>query len=181
LNKKIAEYFLTDARDFIKRYNILEESSTHLGLRSKLLIELIFSVECALKALIFIESDLNENETYKKAKKLSHNVNKLLDNIKPNSRQEYDRIIKTDLSKFAVYNRYQLESEIDFRESNGSLGRTYYDTIADPNWMKELYKQINHFVNFVNSKIPKDFEVKNINDIDVELEIEKHNRLKNIR
>lgn len=181
MNKKIAEYFLTDARDFLKRYDLLVESSTHLGLRSKLLIELVFSAECALKALIFIESDLNEKDTYKKTKKLSHNINKLLENLNSDSRLQYRKIVKTDLSKFAVYNRYQIESEIDFRENNGSLGRKYYDTIADFNWMNKLYKQIIEFVKFVDSKIPVNFELKNLSDVNIELEIDKHNKIRNLR
>ena len=66
LNKEIAEYFLTDSREFLKRYEILKENQTHIGNRNKLLIDIVFSLEWSLKALIFLESTCNEKETYKK-------------------------------------------------------------------------------------------------------------------
>lgn len=44
IKKAFAEYFLTDSRDFILRYDRLEESATHIGLRTKLVVELMFSL-----------------------------------------------------------------------------------------------------------------------------------------
>lgn len=181
MNKTIAQYFLTDANDFLKRFKLLEENSTHIGLRSKLLIELLFSVECALKALIFIESNLDEKQTYKKAKKAGHTINKLSNNLKPESQLAFKQIVTIDLSKFAIYNRYQIESEIDFREENGSLGKKYYETIANFNWLHKIYDEVQTFINFVQDKIPVNIEPKSLSDIDIELALKSYQKIRNIR
>jgi hypothetical protein len=67
LNKEIAKHFLTDARDYLQRYILLrEETNTTMSKRSKLLLDLLFAIECNLKALVFIESCDDEKSTYKK-------------------------------------------------------------------------------------------------------------------
>lgn len=181
MNKEIAQYFISDAKGFLQRFKILEEHSTHIGLRSKLLTELLFSTECILKALIFIESDLDEKQTYKKAKKARHDINKLVTKLKPESQIKFTSTIKEDLSKFAVYNRYQLESEIDFREKNGTLGKYYYETIANFSWLNKVYDEIENFVDYVQNKNPIKLDPISISDINVDSELEKHNRIVNIR
>ncbi|MEX0813573.1 MAG: hypothetical protein WD048_15250 [Chitinophagales bacterium] len=181
INKEIAQYFITDSIDFLNRFKIFEKHSTHIGSRSKLLTELLFSTECILKALIFIESDLDEKQTYRKARKAGHNINKLINKLKPESQNKFKTLIKTDLSKFAVYNRYQLESEIDFREESGVLGKKYYNTIANFNWLNRVYEEIEKFVKYVQNKIPINLEPINFSDINIDLEQEKHYRIINIR
>ena len=64
INEQIAKDFLTDSKDFLIRYNILKERSIagYQGLRSKLLVDLLFSAECSIKALIFLT--LHEDVNY---------------------------------------------------------------------------------------------------------------------
>lgn len=55
LKEQIAKEFLSDSNDFLLRYEILKERSLsgQKGLRSKLLVDLLFAAECSLKSLIF--------------------------------------------------------------------------------------------------------------------------------
>ena len=70
INKKMGDYFLSDAREFLKRYDLLVERATNLGLRMKLIVELIFSLECALKSLFLYETELEAKKAYKIVKKI---------------------------------------------------------------------------------------------------------------
>jgi len=180
LNKDISDLFLSDARDFLIRYQNLKESATHIGLRSKLFVELLFALECSLKSLIFIESQLDEKETYKKVKKLSHKIEYLISNLKPESHTKFQELITIDLNYYKVFNRYLVESELVFREDVGILGKHYYSTIANFVWMDEIYSQIKTFIDYIQAKNPVEFKIFNISEIDIELEIEKHNKLKQI-
>jgi hypothetical protein len=175
LNYKISEMFLTDARDYLKRYNILKEKSTHIGLRGKLLVELLFAVECALKSLIYIESEFDEKKTYDKIH--THKLIKLIDMLSTQSKNEYNKLVTTEINHFIVGIRYQLESEIDFRNEYGVLDKKYYDTIANFDWLDNLSIQISKFMEYIEVRNP--FEIKTISilEINIEEEIEKHTRL----
>ena len=82
--QRISGFFLHDSSDYLVRFECLFKSGVFadLGSRSKLLIDLLFSIECSLKALIFLESEKDEKDTYKLIKGCSHDVNKLLPKIK---------------------------------------------------------------------------------------------------
>jgi len=81
IQNKISDFFLTDAYEFLKRYEILKEHTSHLGNRSKLLVDLCFALECSLKSLIFLETNLDVKKTYNKVK--THDLNKLVNLLKP--------------------------------------------------------------------------------------------------
>ena len=57
LRQEIAGFFLQDSGDYLARFSALfnEHRFTHIGNRSKLLVDILFSIECSLKALIFLE------------------------------------------------------------------------------------------------------------------------------
>ncbi|PQA92679.1 hypothetical protein B0A69_14550 [Chryseobacterium shigense] len=180
IKKVLFEYFLNDARDYLLRYNQLEESATHIGLRSKLVIELMFSLECSLKALFIFETELDEKRAYEKIKKLSHNIQKIVDNLTQNSKNEFNRLITIDFDNYKVFHRYMFESEMAFREEFGVLGEKYYNTINNPQWRKSFYNGIQSFIKYVETKIPFEFKMQSFSDTDFEKEISKYNRLKNI-
>ena len=180
LKKEISDMFLSDSRDFLKRFKQLEESATHIGLRSKLLVELLFSLECSLKSLIFLESETDEKSTYKKIKKSSHNIEKLLNTLKEESRTKFNELITIDISIYNVYNRYLLESELVFRKDFGILGEEYYDTISNFQWLNKIYKEIDSFIEFVQTKNPVEIKIIKLSDIDIEYEKNKFNKLKEI-
>jgi hypothetical protein len=178
LKKEIAEYFISDSKEFLFRYNKLKEFQTHISNRSKLMIDLIFSIECSLKALIFIESRENEKATYKKIK--THNLKYLFDLIIDKSELlKLEILINENIELYDVSSRYTLEANINFRENN-ILGKLYYNTIANFVWLDNLYEVAYNVLNFVESKSGFEFTIININDIDLEKEIEKGNRINDI-
>lgn len=179
INREISKIFLTDARDYLFRYKILKENATHLGLRGKLLIELLFAQECTLKALVFAESMESEKTTYKKI--ITHKIDKLLKLLSENSKREYHKLITTDFSNFKVDIRYQLECEIEFRSINGTLANKYYDTVANFVWLDNIYIQIQNLISYVKSMVSSKIETKNFSDFNVDGEIAKHSVIINLK
>lgn len=183
---EISGDFLSDSNQYLSRYDyLLEHTFTHVGTRSKLLIDLLFSMECSLKSLLFIESNDDEKITYKKAKRCSHNLIKLIDET--NKNQVIDNIkhflISNGIDSIGVTSRYTLEANIQFRESNGILGGKYYSTVADFNWInmvhqkaKELYEYVS---NISNAKYGV-FVIQNISDIDIDEQMEINSRIRDI-
>lgn len=173
INKKIGDYFLSDAREFLKRYDLLVENATNLGLRMKLIVELIFSLECALKSLFLYETELEPKEAYKVAKKdLSHNIEKIINKLTPESRQKIEEILQTDYKKYQIFHRYTLESEISFRNEYGILDEKYYDSIDHIMIKNKLYDEIVEIIKFIEDKyliksknIP--FEIISFDNIDI--------------
>lgn len=173
INKKIGDYFLSDAREFLKRYDLLVENATNLGLRMKLIVELIFSLECALKSLFLYETELEPKQAYKVAKKdLSHNIERIIDELTPESRQKIEDILQTDYKKYQIFHRYTLESEISFRNEYGILDEKYYDSIDHIMIKNKLYDEIVEIIKFIEDKyliksknIP--FEIISFDNIDI--------------
>lgn len=181
LRKELVDYFLTDSRDYLTRYDILLDNFTHIGNRSKLLVDLLFSMECSLKALIFLRSTDNEKQTYKKIK--VHSLAKLFNQL--------DTIAITDIVNFVTSNklddisvgtRYLLEANILFRE-NGILGKKYYNTIACPKWIDEVYQTAKKLLEFVDKERDVKFgkiTIQDLSEIGMNLLLENTDRIKNI-
>lgn len=178
IKNEIAEYFISDSKEFLFRYRKLREFQTQISNRSKLMIDLMFSIECSLKALIFIESKEDEKLTYKKIR--IHDLKKLSDLIIDQSGLlglEQSIIQSSEIYK--VTSRYTLEANISFRESN-ILGALYYDTIADFVWLDKLYDVATDVLNFAESKCTAQLKVISFSDIDLDSVIEKVTRISNI-
>lgn len=180
LNSKLSDLFLSDAADYLNRYQNLKESASHSGLRSKLLVDLLFGLECALKSLIFLESNLDSKLAYKEIRKSSHSIDRLSAQLSEASRAEFDKLVTIDLSIYKVFNRYMLESELIFREESGVLGRSYYETFANPNWMESVFLEINSFISYIRSRSGSGFKIINLADIDIEAEMLIQSALKEI-
>jgi len=178
INKEIAEYFLSDAKVFLERFELLRVKSAHIGWRSKLLIELLFSLECAMKAAVFIESLQDEQETYKKIRRASHNLGKLLQILSPQSKKAYKSSITVDLGKFKVDARYMLESTLAFTGDAGILDMSYYETIADPSWMNNAFDQVSAFVKYVDLLSPFVIKTTKFSQIDIKTERDKYVRIR---
>lgn len=171
LRQEIAGFFLQDSGDYLARFGMLfnENGFTHIGTRSKLLVDILFSIECSLKALIFIESQDDEKDTYDRIRKCSHNIDKLLRKIKSvdNDFVKFKTFAEQiGLDKYSICSRYSLEANICFRE-NGVLGTKYYSTIANPNWIETLYNEANKLKEYVGSKTAS-FVVVNFSDINID-------------
>jgi len=180
INETIAKNFLTDSRDFLKRYKILQEKSiaSHIGMRSKLLIDLLFSAECSIKGLIFIESKDDENITYNKI--LKHDLKKLLDILSLQEKNKCSKFIDEKLLSYDVSNRYMIEAYKTFRP-NGALDMEYYSTIANFNWLDSVYNKLNTLENYVWKKIKVPIEEFNFAELNVDDMIDEHNRIMNLK
>lgn len=179
--KKLAEYFLTDARDFVDRYNKLKESATHIGLRTKLVIDLMFSLECALKSLFILETDLPDKEAYKKLKSLSHDIKKIANELSIESQAKFNKMVKIEYYSICkVHQRYMLESEKVFRGEFGALGEKYYQTINDHRWRESFADQIKTFIEYVETKNPHELKTISFSEIDIKKTISDFKSLKEI-
>lgn len=177
INEEIAKYFLVDSLEYLKRYEILKINQTHIGNRSKLLIDLLFSMECSVNALIFLESNTNEKETYKNIR--THNLIKLLQKVNTDELTNIVEKIESNIEHFSISSRYTLEAQIYFRPTNGVLGETYYNTIASFIWLDEMYQCAKKLYDYTNSKIEY-LKVVSFNEIDIDRQLEKFKRISEI-
>jgi len=180
VNERIAKDFLTDSRDFLSRYNILREKSiaSHIGMRSKLLIDLLFSAECSIKGMLFLESPDNENETYNKI--FCHDLKKLLDKLSFSEKKECSKYIDEKLLEYDVSNRYMIEAYKKFRP-NGALSIEYYDTIANLNWLDSVYNRLNELERYIWTKIKVPIEEYKFSELNINDIFDEHNRIMNLK
>ena len=150
INKEIGDYFLSDAKEFLKRYDILVESATNFGLRMKLVCELLFSLECALKALFLYETNLEPKKTYETIKKnFSHNIDKIIKKLSQENREKVKSILKTNYKDYQVFHRYTFES-VCFLRNNTVLDEKYYTNIVnDIILKKQFYEEIKELIKHV--------------------------------
>lgn len=108
---KISNYYISDSFEFLNRFETLRDSKKlkkpSVG---KLAIELLFSLECSLKALIFIEDKNDVEKIYEKVK--THNFDKLINKMKKESSEKLKYIFEEENFKnWNVNIRYYLEAE----------------------------------------------------------------------
>ncbi len=181
INIGAARYFLNDSKDYLYRYQNLKENQSGLSERSKLLIDILFSIECSLKALVFLKSNQSEKETYGIIKKCGHKLKCLMSRIDAEHIPDYLSTTVTVLSEFEICSRYTIEANIDFRNDHGVMDEFYYSTIANPQWLDEQYGKADKVYNYVNSLVIQPHEIISFSDIDIEEKIEQSNRLRSIR
>ena len=176
INEQIAKDFLTDSKDFLIRYNILKERSIagHQGLRSKLLVDLLFSAECSIKALAFLTLQEDVNIIYKKI--CIHTLQTLLDILPDKEKSECEKFLDTDFISFSIENRYLVEVYKTFRP-NGSLDKHYYDTIANPTWFDSVLNNLEELHNYVWKKVKVPIEGGLFSEIDID-KIEEEHKIK---
>jgi len=179
LKEEIAGYFLSDSNEYLMRYKILKKNQTHLGNRSKLLIDLVFSFECSLKALIFLNSKSDEKATIKKIKDASHNLKRLIKIADDDLILSIVSVIDKNFEYFSISSRYTLDAQIYFRSKEGVLSDKYYSTIADFNWLEGIFEAAQKLHNYVNSKIEY-FKIVNFSEIEIEKTIENSMRISEI-
>lgn len=201
INKEIGDYFLSDAKEFLKRYDILVESATNFGLRMKLVCELLFSLECALKALFLYETNLEPKKTYETIKKFSHNIDKIIKKLSQENKKKVKSILKTNYKDYQVFHRYTFES-VCFLRNNIVLDEKYYTNIVnDIILKKQFYEEITELIKHVegqNSSIEKiasedidyhedisnqqasSIEIIAFEDIDYNKETQKYQKLEDI-
>ena len=179
--EKIAKEFLTDSNDFLKRFQVLFESSLngHIGMRSKLLIDLIFSAECSIKGLIFLES--HDTEVYKIYKKIfTHKLGKLLDNLPYQEKQNCLPYIDPIILDYDVGNRYMIEAYKTYRP-NGWTDQKYYNTIANYQWLNSVYEKLVELEKYVWGKVKVKIETFSFNELDVDKMINEHKMIMELK
>jgi hypothetical protein len=180
IKKDIAHYFLNDSKQFLNRYELLKPIQTEISNRSKLLIDIVFSFECSLKALIFIESELDEKETYRVIRKCGHNLRRLIQAVDTTNIAYIVSLIDDNFEHFSVSSRYTLDANIYFRNTTGVLDNLYYSTIANFNWLETLYQHSKKLYSYISSKIDNSIKTVSFEDIDLEKELEKTRRIKQL-
>ncbi len=177
INEQIAKDFLTDSKDFLIRYKILKERSIigHQGLRSKLLVDLLFSTECSIKALVFLTSSENVDTIYKKLSK-THNITILLDFLSDTEKSKCKKFLDKDFISFSIENRYLVEVYKTFRP-NGGLNKHYYDTIANPSWFASVSNKVEELHNYVWKKVKVPIEDGLFFEMDIN-KIEEEHKIK---
>lgn len=177
INEQIAKDFLTDSKDFLIRYNILKERSIagHQGLRSKLLVDLLFAAECSIKALIFLTLSEEVASIYKKISS-THSISKLLNLLSNTEKSECEKFLNSEFLSFSIENRYLIEVYKTFRP-NGGLHKQYYDTIANPAWFDSISNDLNKLHNYVWEKVKVPIEGGLFSEIDID-KIEEEHKIK---
>lgn len=175
INTEIAEDFIQDSHEYLERYLSLKSRQTQISNRSKLLIDLVFSLECSLKALIFLESNKDEQETYSRIKK--HELDYLIDLISDQSLlTDLKAKINDDTNLYQVNSRYTLEARINFSEYN-MLGEKYYETIANSNWLEDLYEIARALLTTLEKRTYTKIKSISFHEIDIQRLIEKADRI----
>lgn len=176
INESIAKDFITDSSDFLKRYKMLEKKSIsgHKGLRSKLLVDLIFAAECALKGLIILTSKEDIQLIYKKI--CTHNLTKLLSFLPENEKSNCKNFLDDIFINYSIANRYMVEVYKTFEEC-GCLSVDYYDTIANPEWFANVYEKLKKLHDYVWNKVTIPIEGGIFGEFDLD-KIEKEHNLR---
>lgn len=180
INDDIANFFLNDSREYLKRYELLKSIQTDIANRSKLLIDILFSFECSFKALIFLESTTDEKETYKIIKDCGHNLRRLIGKVDREPISDIVSIIDDNIEHFSISSRYTLEANIYFRNTTGVLDNLYYSTIANHIWLDDLYVKAKRLNEYVASKIDNSLKTMTFEQIDLEKEMTKTQRIKHV-
>lgn len=180
IKRDIARYFLSDSRQYLSRYEHLKPIQTEISNRSKLLIDIVFSFECSLKALIFIESKMDEKETYRIIRMCGHDLSKLIKKVDTTYISKIVSVIDKNFEHFSIGSRYTLDANIYFRNETGALDGLYYSTIADFIWLETLYQNSMQLYWYVNSKMDNPITSIPFGNIDVEKELEKIRRIRQL-
>ncbi len=172
INEQIAKDFLVDSKDFLTRYHILKDYSIprHYGLQSKLLVDLLFSAECSIKALLFLILPEDVNCIYKKI--CTHNLQKLLKTLPDSEKLECEKFLDQDFVSFSIENRYLVEVHKTFR-SNGWFDKKEY-TIDSPVWFDMVSSKLGELQNYVWSKVKVPIEDCLFGEIDVDKVVREH-------
>lgn len=174
LKEQIAKEFLSDSNDFLLRYKILKERSLsgQKGLRSKLLVDLLFAAECSLKSLIFLTSTKDIKAIYKKI--CTHDLDKLLNKLPIEENKNCCKFLEENFRKYKIENRYLMEVYKTFQPI-GILNENYYNTIARPEWFSKIYSNLKDMNKYISTKIKIPYEEIVFSEIDVD-ELEKNHK-----
>lgn len=143
----------TDANDFLIRTNLLLKDLDYLSYAylSKIYVDVLMSIESNLKALIIILSKKEETpeEAYSKARKHSHRINKLYEEVENRASKRLKLLSEKDKEellnnaiKITVNNRYRLVTLTQIRKEG--VGRDWgfgeYSKLINYKYIRKLQK-----------------------------------------
>ena len=177
LKETIAKQFLNDSQDFLKRYRLLRDISvsSHIGMRSKLFLDLVFSAECSIKGLVFLVSTESDIQIiYKNI--LTHNLNTLIEKLPGDEKNKCLSYMDQYVLNYSIGNRYMIEAYKTY-QPNGILGKVYYETIANCEWLNSVYEKLKELKDYVWSKVKVPVEEFNFLELDGESCLLKHGKI----
>jgi hypothetical protein len=133
VHQRVANYFGSDAQQFLRRHELLDGADSHALWRVKAFVDLLMAAECALKAHIVLGSRADPMEdVLHKIKRLSHGIQGLADEANRVHPSPLYEPVKQRLSRFHVQTRYALEAEQSFfpADDNDETRREGLDTFA---------------------------------------------------
>lgn len=154
-NIEIANNYYHDSQDCLHRYQLTYDSLFEIkSQRFKIFIDLRMAAECVMKAyaVYFLPAETTREEVIDKARKYSHNINKLSGSIKEHLTEELWAKLEPfiqQLGKLPVGLRYRLDGS-DFREINEDL---YYKTVGSDDWLKSLHETLTAVAESLNVKL----------------------------
>lgn len=150
----LARNFNVDGNLFIERYDQAAHTDSILNrsFRAKAIVDLSMSIECSLKSMICSLSKDSEkpSETYKKIRKLSHNLEKLYIEVETRSKGRFkiphrNQNVFDDLKNLGVGSRYSYDVWFllfDFGSRSFFLGNNIISkTIDEPDWSSKVRKE----------------------------------------
>ncbi|GAB7563322.1 hypothetical protein LG202_13610 [Methylobacillus methanolivorans] len=110
--RTIAESYTQDARDFVKRFDLLREEMLHKSGRIKSFIDLLMACECVLKAHVAMTRESDDPKVvYKAIRKAGHDIEKLAKMASwMHSREIYETLTEK-LKSFNVLLRYSFDAD----------------------------------------------------------------------
>lgn len=157
LHLDIAKHYLEDARDFIYRFEVFINLPLSKTQRSKAFVDLYMASECVLKAHIFASATTDKlDETYRKVRKIGHNISKLSDEAHfLTDRNDY-KYLKDELDRFNVFIRYSLDSSEFFFPSGKDKAEAKVDstvTISNLTWLSQIAACVNRLISTLYPQI----------------------------
>ncbi|STQ89307.1 hypothetical protein [Iodobacter fluviatilis] len=147
----VARNFYIDGNLFIEKFDQVKntESMQMRNFRAKAIVDLTMSIECSLKSIILSLSKDNElpSDAYKKARKCSHNLDKLYAEAILRAKNRFlfppkKQALFDDLKSLGVGSRYSYEIwSLQFNSQAGTifLGENIISrTIDDIKWANNL-------------------------------------------
>jgi hypothetical protein len=156
IKEEIAQNYLSDARDFRARFDLLWEKELHKTGRIKSFTDLLMAFECALKChAVLSHRSNNPEEVYLAVRKCGHDISRLCGLAAFFEDTEIYKAVSKELGQFGIEIRYLLNADASFFPlfdgwENAPIN--YSQTIGNHPWVMELRETLNNLIDPLNEK-----------------------------
>lgn len=164
----LAEHFLSDARDFAIRFDVLWEDGRlmHKMGRTKTFVDLLMAVECALKAhALLSQKSLPVERAYCTVRRCNHDIRKLVGLADYMADREVYERLADQLAELQVHLRYSFEADEVFFPAwtdRAKAEQNYGATIGDNSWVLSIRGDVETLIGSIQREftgsISEDFE-----------------------